>query len=87
MYGNYCVSCEPPSQADYSAAIADWAKLELLKEKVKARIDAKYGPKLDRMADLIVEVIEERHAAAGRWEAREEELSEGFDFWGNSENQ
>lgn len=43
----------------YPSALLRWAKMEVLKDKVKARVARKCGPQLDRLADLIVDVMTE----------------------------
>jgi hypothetical protein len=44
---------------NYAIKLSNWAKKELLREKVKKRMEQKYGKELNRMADLIVEMIED----------------------------
>ena len=44
---------------DYRRMLLNWAKTELLKEKMKAKLDQKYGKELDRIADMLVEVVSE----------------------------
>lgn len=80
MYGNCTtISCKGSGNgADYAQSLANWAKSELLKEKVKKRIDAKYGAGLEKTADLIVEVIETRAKTAEAWDDVEERLSDAF---------
>ncbi len=61
MYG-YRVLCSTqgdcaPSSVDHASRLAEWAKAELLKEKVKAKLDKRYGVKLDALADTIVDVL------------------------------
>ena len=69
-------------EADYARALAQWAKMELLKEKVKQRIDAKHGAKLEKVADLIVELVEaEQNSEEQMWK-KEEELREQFESIG-----
>ncbi|MBI2445346.1 hypothetical protein HYV43_03090 [Candidatus Micrarchaeota archaeon] len=69
-------ACGP---SEYAHALAQWAKVELLKEKVKARIDQKHGAQLDALADLIVEVVTERAQGAESLERQEEKLAEAWD--------
>jgi hypothetical protein len=45
--------------------IARCAKKELLKEKIKANLEKKIGPKLDKVADLLVDAMIEEHKALG----------------------
>ncbi len=67
------------SSTDYARMLAHWAKMELLKEKVKARMDQKYGKQLDAMADLIAEVVVEESRTAEEAERREEKLETAFE--------
>lgn len=89
MYGKqvqvYCGgnSCEP----DYAKMIAHWAKMELLKEKVKLRMEKKHGKELDKLADLIIEVVEERAKSVDELEKKEEELDEAFYQFGSEEGE
>lgn len=84
MYGEM-VSCgRPPGGTDYALALADWARVELLKEKVKRRMDEKYGKRLDRLADLIAEVVSERMKGAREMEGREEELRKAIEEFGEA---
>ena len=81
MYGNqvqvYCggASCE----TDYADRIAHWARMELLKEKVKMRLDAKYGKQLDKVADLIVDLVSERTKSDEELTQKETDLREALD--------
>jgi len=43
--------------ADYRRMLLGWAKAELLKEKVKAKLDKKYGKEIDGIAETLVEVM------------------------------
>lgn len=67
------------AQPDYAAMLADWARIELLKEKVKERMNAKYGEKLDKMADLIVDIISQEHESSEKFEDSREELYEEYE--------
>ena len=80
MQQKVCVaSCGNES---YARAITSWAKMELLKEKVKQRMDQRYGKQLDKVADLLVEVVSERAKGVKEIEAREEELQNAFEELG-----
>lgn len=72
-------ACGP---ADYAHALAQWAKVELLKEKVKARINEKHGAQLDSLADLIVEVVTERSQSSDAQARQDEKLAEAWDELG-----
>ncbi|MBI5226260.1 hypothetical protein HY994_03400 [Candidatus Micrarchaeota archaeon] len=71
--GNSC------SSTDYARMLAHWAKMELLKEKVKARMDEKYGKQLDALADLIAEVVMDDAKTQDEAESRDEKLETAFD--------
>lgn len=66
------------AEVDYGKAIVYWAKAELLKEKVKQKIDEKYGKKLDEVAELLVEVISEKEKSLKGAEDKQEELRIAF---------
>ncbi len=59
-------------QTDYALAFAQWAKIELLKEKVKERMEKKYGKQLDTVADLLVDVASAREERRADVEKKEE---------------
>lgn len=69
-------ACGP---TDYAHALAQWAKVELLKEKVKARIEKTHGAQLDALADLIVEVVTESRQTADAQDRQEEKLADAWD--------
>ena len=81
MYGNqvqvYCGGAK--CDVDYAERIAHWARMELLKEKVKQRLEAKYGKQLDKIADLIVDVVSERSRSDEELANKEEALENAFD--------
>jgi hypothetical protein len=66
-------------QVDYAGALTGWAKAEILREKVKQRLEKKYGKSLDEAADLIVEVATTRVKGMEELEEREEKLQESMD--------
>ena len=83
MYGNKCSiesgSCGSTcSEADYAKALSQWARIELLKEKVKARIAKEYGTKLDKIADLIADVVAEKVKTQKELEKTHTELKNAF---------
>ena len=65
----------------YAHRLAQWAKVELLKEKVKHRLEAQYGKQLDKMADLIVEVVAEKAKNAADLEEKEAKLADAWEEW------
>ena len=80
MYGMQYRTCGIEySERDYAEQVARWAKMELLKEKVKQRMDAKYGKQLDAVADLVVEMLEERAKSVDALEEQEHKLADAFD--------
>ena len=64
-----------PSNVDYAYALGHWAKKELLRQKVKERLEKQYGKKLDELADAIVDLMKER----SKTEDEEAKLSETVD--------
>lgn len=61
--------------------IAETAKRKLLIEKVKAKLDQKYGDDLDKMADEIIEFTEEYRRMKSDYAKRRMELrSRMFEF-------
>ncbi|MBI5046757.1 hypothetical protein HZC07_03425 [Candidatus Micrarchaeota archaeon] len=47
--------CGCPSPDELAMVVGKMAMYEALKDRVKKRMEAKMGPKLDKIADLIVE--------------------------------
>jgi hypothetical protein len=90
MYGRmqYCTagSCEA-SPADYASALTNWAKVEILREKVKERMEKKYGEQLDKAADLIVEVATRSVKETEALEQSQEDLQEVMDGMYDSEEE
>ena len=79
MY-EFQIACQQEIQPNkYAKMLSNWAKAELLKEKVKQRMEAKYGKQLDSLADLIVEVMEDQGRSNARSEQQEEDLENAFD--------
>lgn len=69
--------------------VAKKAKFELIKDKMKKRIEATEGKKLDQLADLVVDTmlakykikmeLEKKHEELGtKWEEMEEKMNEIF---------
>ncbi len=58
--------------------LAKKAKIELLKEKIKKRIEATQGKKLDKMADIAIEAITEHKKSSVEMEKKYEDLREKF---------
>lgn len=87
MYGN-CggAVCEVRvEKADYAEALMNWAKAEIVKEKVKAKLEAKYGKELDKLASTIVEVMTERNESNKKAKSREEQLEDAWDSFDDME--
>jgi hypothetical protein len=60
--GTLFVQVQGRGSIDYRKLLLNWAKTELLKEKVKAKLDKKYGKELEALADALVEVMSEEGA-------------------------
>ncbi len=65
-----------PSSMDYAFLLGHWAKKEILKEKVKKRMEAEYGKQLDAIADMIVEFVKDRNATQVELDKKAEALEE-----------
>ncbi len=65
-----------PGNVDYAYILGYWAKKELLKEKVKKRLEGKYGKKLDDLADAIVDLMKEKSKGEDEEAKRMEELDD-----------
>jgi hypothetical protein len=59
--------------------VGKFAKMELLKEKIKKRLEAAQGKKLDKMADFAVEAMNEYHKAKGDMSKKWQEMHEKFE--------
>jgi len=68
--------------AGYGSLLSKWAMGELLKEKIKKKMDAKYGEKMDKMAALIVEVISEKSKNSSELGKKEDELEKACEEMG-----
>ena len=55
------------------------AKMELIKEKMKKKIEAVKGKQLDQVADLFVNAMMEKYKDEAESEKKREELQEKFD--------
>lgn len=66
------------AQVDYAIMLSHWAKAELLKEKIKQRMDSHYGKNLDKIADLIVEVIADKTKTRTSIQKKRQEIQEAF---------
>ncbi len=55
------------------------AKMELLKEKVKKKLEEVDGKRLDKVADLIVEVMLDQRKTHQDMEKRYDEMKDRFD--------
>lgn len=74
-----CCNEEQYDKSDMFLYMAKGAKMELLKEKMKERLEAAIGKKLDKAADLIVEALLEQYKAEGGISKKKHELSEKLD--------
>ena len=59
--------------------LAHKAKFELLKEKMKKKIEASDGKRLDQIADIVVEALLESKKEKAESESRMQELREKLD--------
>ncbi|VVB70199.1 Uncharacterised protein [uncultured archaeon] len=57
MNNSNLLSFNRNSQISYSKSLADWAKTEVLKDLVKQKVKEKYGLKLEKVADDLVELM------------------------------
>mgnify|MGYP001619185067 CR=1 FL=1 len=75
--GNGC-GCgeEQCSKLDMYFWLAKQAKMELLKEKMKKRLEASDGKRLDRVTELIVGALLEHNKAEADVSKRRQELNE-----------
>ena len=67
------------SKLDMFLYMAKGAKMELLKEKMKKRLEASHGKKFDRVADLIVDALLEQYKTEDEASKKRQELSEQLD--------
>jgi hypothetical protein len=74
--GGGCCSEGQYDKLDMFLYMAKGAKMELLKEKMKLKVEAAAGKKLDKVADLIVGSLMERYKAEGEASSRKQELNE-----------
>ena len=78
--GSGCECCrEEYDKLDMFLYMAKGAKMELLKEKMKERLEAASGKKLDKAADLIVEALLEQYKTEGDLSKKKQELGEKLD--------
>ena len=76
----------PIEAIDYRKLLLKWAQAELLKEKVKAKLDKKYGKQLDEIAGTLVEVmVEEKQGIQQLAEKKEDVCSKLQLFFDNLE--
>ena len=74
-----CCSEGQYDKVDMFIYMAKGAKMELLKEKMKKRIEASHGKKLDMVADLIVEALLDQYKTEDDASKKRQELSEKLD--------
>ena len=65
---------EHPDKFAMMMCMGKAAKMELLKEKVKKRIEATQGKNLDKIADIIAEIMAEKHKARAALKRKKKEL-------------
>ncbi len=66
-------------KTDMMMWLAHSAKMELIKEKMKKKLEAVKGKKLDQVADLFVDAMMEEYKDMAGAEKRKEELREKFE--------
>jgi len=59
--------------------LAHSAKMELIKEKMKKKLEAAKGKKLDQVAELFVDAMMEKYKDEAESEKKKEELQQKFD--------
>jgi hypothetical protein len=65
---------EHPDKFAMMMCMGKAAKMELLKEKLKKRIDATQGKRLDQVADIIAEMMAEKYKAKAAVKRKKKEL-------------
>jgi hypothetical protein len=65
--------------------LAKKAKMELLKEKLKKKLEATHGKKLDKIADVLVEALLEKHKMDSDVCKKKSDLRERFESIINEE--
>ena len=70
--------CEQDKMAIMMCLVKE-AKMELIKEKVKKKLESAIGKKLDQIADLLVEAMMEHYKTEDEHSAKEQRLRERFD--------
>lgn len=71
--------CGHSHHGDYTSkmfALAHCAKEELLKEKMKANLEAKIGNKLDKVAELFVNAMLDKYKKMMEYEEKEDEYKQ-----------
>jgi len=75
-----CRCCEGEySKLDMFLYMAKGAKMEILKENMKKRLEASHGKKLDKVADLIVGALLEQYKSESDASKRRQELNAQLD--------
>ena len=64
---------------DMMMYLAKTAKMDLIKEKIKKKLEAAHGKKLDKVADLLAEAMMECHKAEADNEKKHQEFRERLD--------
>ncbi|MDP3742616.1 MAG: hypothetical protein Q8R15_04845 [Candidatus Micrarchaeota archaeon] len=83
MYGNGIQACATScAEVDYAELMAKSAKFELLREKVKQRIDKQQGKELDKIADLVVDAISQKAKTSEELEKKRQQLASAFEELG-----
>ena len=89
--GSQCCSCESDccergyDKIDMFMYLVHSAKMELVKEKMKKRLEAAKGKQLDQVADLFVNAMMDKYKDEAESERKREELRQKFENIFNKE--
>ena len=71
--------CESYSKVDMMMWLVHKAKMEIIKEKMKKKLEAVKGKQLDQVADLFVNAMMEKYKDEAESEKKREELAQKFE--------
>ena len=74
-----CSSERSYSKIDMMMWLVHKAKMELIKEKMKKKLEASKGKQLDQVADLFINAMMEKYKDEAESEKRRQELAQKFD--------
>ncbi len=83
MYEFQIICQQENKPRQHAKMLSNWAKAELLKEKVKQKMEAKYGKRLDSLADFTVEVMEGENSSEITGQGGDDFVNQfnGLDSW------